>query len=43
MFNDLLTIWSEQPGVSPAIWLVILVFVAYLARNPAHLLIRSTG
>lgn len=43
MNSDLLTIWSDQPGISAAIWLVILVFVAYLARQPAHLLIRSTG
>lgn len=43
MNSDLLTIWSDQPGLSAAIWLVILVFVAYLARQPAHLLIRSTG
>lgn len=43
MNSELLTIWSDQPGISAAIWLAILVFVAYLARNPAHLLIRSTG
>jgi hypothetical protein len=43
MNSDLLTIWSGQPGISAAIWLTILVFVAYLARQPAHLLIRSTG
>lgn len=43
MSSDLLSIWSEQPGISAAIWLVILVFVAYLARRPAHLLFRSTG
>lgn len=43
MNSDLLTIWSDQPGISTAIWLAVLVFVAYLARQPAHLLIRSTG
>ena len=43
MNTDLLSIWSEQAGVSAAIWLAILVFVAYLARKPAHQLIRSTG
>ena len=43
MFNELLTVWSDQPGLSAAIWLIILVFVAYLARNPAHTLIHSTG
>ena len=43
MFNDLLSVWSSQPGISATIWLAILVFVAYLGRNPAHALIRSTG
>ena len=43
MFNEILTIWSDQAGLSAAIWLFILVFVAYLARNPAHSLILSTG
>lgn len=43
MFNEILTVWSNQPGISATIWLAILVFVAYLARNPAHALIRSAG
>jgi hypothetical protein len=43
MFNEILTIWSDQAGLSAAIWLFILVFVAYLARNPAHSLILTTG
>jgi len=43
MFNEILTVWSSQPGISATIWLAILVFVAYLARNPAHALIRSAG
>lgn len=43
MFNDILTVWSNQPGISATIWLAILVFVAYLGRNPAHQLIHSTG
>lgn len=43
MFNEILTVWSDQAGLSAAIWLAILVFVAYLARNPAHALIESTG
>ncbi len=43
MFNEILTVWSSQPGISATIWLVLLVFVAYLARNPAHALIHSTG
>ena len=43
MFNEILSVWSSQPGISATIWLAILVFVAYLARNPAHALIRSAG
>ncbi len=43
MFNELLLLWSDQPGVSLAIWLVVLVTVLYLARQPAHQLIRTTG
>ncbi len=40
---DLLTIWSDSPGISAAIWLAVLVFVLYLARIPAHQLIRSVS
>jgi hypothetical protein len=36
-------IWSEQPGVSLAIWLVVLITVLYLARLPAHQMLKSTG
>ena len=43
MINEILTIWSDKVGLSAAIWQFILVFVAYLARNPAHSLILSTG
>ncbi|MCP4335416.1 MAG: hypothetical protein GY785_22425 [Gammaproteobacteria bacterium] len=43
MSNEILTIWSDQPGISAAIWLALLVVAAYLARNPAHALIRSSG
>ncbi len=43
MFTEILSVWSDTPSVSAAIWLVILVFIAYLARNPAHALFRSTG
>jgi hypothetical protein len=43
MFNELLTVWSSQPGISAAIWIAILVLAAYLARDPAHALIHSGG
>ena len=38
---DLLMVWSDNPGVSFAIWLAVLVFIMYLARTPAHQLIGS--
>ncbi|MBA52976.1 MAG: hypothetical protein CMK89_00835 [Pseudomonadales bacterium] len=43
MLNELLLLWSEQPAISLAIWLLVLVTVLYLAREPAHMLIKSTG
>lgn len=43
MFSDLMMLWSDQPGTSLAIWLGVLVTVMYLARQPAHLLIKTTG
>jgi hypothetical protein len=43
MFNDLLTIWSDQPGLSLAIWFAVLVLIMYLGRASSHHLIRSTG
>ncbi|MEJ2691934.1 MAG: hypothetical protein P8166_02485 [Candidatus Thiodiazotropha sp.] len=43
MFSDLLMIWSSQPGTSLAIWLALVVVVLYLARQPAHLMLKTTG
>ena len=43
MYTELLTIWSDQPGISLAIWLAALIFIMYLGRKPAHQLIRSVG
>jgi hypothetical protein len=43
MYAELLTVWSDQPGVSLAIWLAALIFILYLGRKPAHQLIRSVG
>ena len=37
------TIWSQRPAISLAVWLVLLVTVLYLAREPAHQLLKSTG
>ncbi|WP_428240716.1 hypothetical protein [Gynuella sp.] len=43
MFSDMLMIWSDQPGTSLAIWLVVMITVLYLARVPAHQMIKTTG
>ena len=43
MFTDILTVWSNEPGISVTIWLAILIFAAYLGRSAAHALIYSTG
>lgn len=43
MFNELMMLWSSRPAISMAIWLGILVVVLYLARQPAHQLIKTTG
>ena len=39
----LLLLWSESPGLSLVVWLGIVVLAMYLARSPAHQLIRSTS
>ena len=43
MLNELLLLWSQRPAISLAVWLVLLVTVLYLAREPAHQLLKSTG
>lgn len=43
MLSDLLMIWSDQPGVSLAVWLAVLITLLYLARMPAHQMLKSTG
>ncbi|MCU7853736.1 MAG: hypothetical protein KZQ80_16140 [Candidatus Thiodiazotropha sp. (ex Monitilora ramsayi)] len=43
MFSDLLMIWSDQPGITLGVWLVVLITVLYLARLPAHQMLKSTG
>lgn len=43
MFSNLLMLWSDQAGTSVAIWLFVLVTVLYLARQPAHQMIKTTG
>lgn len=43
MLNELLMLWSDQPVASLAIWVAVLVIVLYLARQPAHQLINTSG
>ena len=40
---DLLLLWSDSPGLSLVVWLALLVFAMYLARSPAHQLIRNSS
>ncbi|HET7394967.1 MAG TPA: hypothetical protein VFK12_00865 [Gammaproteobacteria bacterium] len=41
--EKLLTLWSSSPTVSAIIWLVLLIVVLYVARIPAHRLLRNLG
>lgn len=43
MFDNLFTLWSDQPGLSLAIWFAVLILIMYLGRASSHQLIRSTG
>ena len=44
MFGEkFLTVWSDSPTVSALIWLVLLVAVLYMARQPAHKLLQALG
>lgn len=39
----ILTLWSNSPAVSGAIWVVLLIVVLYIARGPAHRLLRGAS
>ena len=41
--EKILTLWSSSPAVSAIIWLVLLIVVLYIARWPAHRLLRNAG
>src|SRR5690242_12097998 len=41
--EKLLTLWSNSAALSAVIWLVLLLLVLYIARRPAHKLIRALG
>jgi len=40
-FTDLLTTWSDNPGLSVFIWALLLITAMYLGRSSAHHLISS--
>ena len=42
MFNNLLTLWSDNPATSASIWLLIIITVLYLGRQQAHQVIYSS-
>lgn len=41
--EKLLTLWSNSAALSAVIWLVLLVVVLYIARWPAHKLLKALG
>ena len=41
--EKLLTLWSNSAALSAVIWLVLLVVVLYVARWPAHKLLKALG
>ncbi|GLS27333.1 hypothetical protein [Marinibactrum halimedae] len=43
MSSELLTLWSNQPALSLAIWAAMIIFMMYLGRKPSHQLLRSSG
>lgn len=43
MFNELTLLWSEDPGISVAVWSALIVLILYLARDTAHHLLSACG
>ncbi|HEV2213425.1 MAG TPA: hypothetical protein VGS99_08765 [Gammaproteobacteria bacterium] len=41
--EKILTLWSNSPAVSIVVWVVLLIVVLYIARWPAHRLLRGMG
>src|SRR5690242_21799734 len=41
--SHLMTLWSNSSAVSAVVWLALLVSVLYIARRPAHRLLRGLG
>lgn len=41
--NNLLTLWSGNPGLSAAIWLTLIMTLMYFGRQPAHQILNSLG
>lgn len=41
--EKLLTLWSSSATISAVVWLILLIMLLYVARVPAHSLLRSIG
>ncbi|HEV2333589.1 MAG TPA: hypothetical protein VGV16_10560, partial [Gammaproteobacteria bacterium] len=41
--EKILTLWSNSPAVSIVVWVALLIVVLYIARWPAHRLLRGMG
>jgi len=41
--EKLLTLWSNSAALSAVIWVVLLLVVLYIARRPAHKLLKALG
>ena len=41
--QELMMVWSDSAPLSLAIWMVLVVFIGYLGRGPAHGLLYSTS
>jgi len=40
-FSDVYMLWSDSPAISAVIWSVIIMLLAYLAREPMHKMIEA--
>ncbi|RRJ83011.1 hypothetical protein [Aestuariirhabdus litorea] len=43
MLTDALIIWPQQPSLSLAVWMAIVIVVMYLGRHPSHQLLQTSG
>ncbi|WP_426415093.1 hypothetical protein [Aestuariirhabdus sp. LZHN29] len=43
MLTDALMIWPQQPALSLALWMAIVILVMYLGRHQSHQLLHTSG